>query len=172
MMTKLKTILCCLVLGLTSILTVQGQTIFEVPQDLELKTKEDFSKYETAMIDAAKWLEETDLNKEEDKRKQVNFFVLQWVSGSPTVSVELTQQLSKIYGKNVHLLGVYLASFSRNYIENKTTATQFSATKAGLISIMNVYKKGIEISKNKEMDKLIKLTADNKLDDYINEKFK
>jgi hypothetical protein len=37
--------------------------------------------------------------------------------------------------------------------------------------MMNVYKKGIEISKSKEMDKLIKLTDDNKLDDYINDKF-
>lgn len=171
-MTKTKTILCCLVIALTSILTVQGQTNFEVPQNVELKTNDDFTKYETAMIDAAKWLEETDLNKEEDKRKQVNFFVLQWISGSPTVSVEMNVELSKIYGKNVDLLGIYLASYTRNYLENKTTATKFSATKAGLISMMNVYKKGIKISKNKEMDKLIKLTADNKLDDYINEKFK
>lgn len=29
---------------------------------LNLKSKEDYSKYETTIIDAAKWLEETDLN--------------------------------------------------------------------------------------------------------------
>ena len=38
--------------------------------------------------------------------------------------------------------------------------------------MMNVYKKGIEISKSKEMEKLIKVTDENKIDDYINEKFK
>ena len=171
-MTKRKTFLMCLVFGLTSILTVQGQTKFEVPQNVELKTKDDYAKYETAIIDAAKWLEETDLNKEADKRQQVNAFVLQWISGSPTINVDINEQLGKIYGKNVQLLGLYLASYARNFLENKSTATKFSAIKAGLISMMNVYKKGIEISKSKEMDKVIKLTDDNKLDDYINDKFK
>lgn len=171
-MTKRKTLMLCLVFGLTSILTVQGQTKFEVPQNVELKTKDDYAKYETALIDAAKWLEETDLNKETDKRQQVNAFVLQWVSGSPTINVDINEQLEKIYGKNVQLLGLYLASYTRNFLENKGTATKFSATKAGLISMMNVYKKGIEISKSKEMDKLIKLTDENKLDDYISDKFK
>jgi hypothetical protein len=33
---------------------VQGQTKFEVPQNVELKTKDDYAKYETAIIDAAK----------------------------------------------------------------------------------------------------------------------
>ena len=167
-----KIFILCLVFGLTSILTVQGQTKFEVPQNVELTSKEDYAKYEPAIIDAAKWLEETDLNKEAEKRQQVNAFVLQWVSGSPTVNVDINEQLGKIYGKNAQLLGLYLASYTRTFLENKSTATKFLATKAGLISIMNVYKKGIEISKSKEMDKLIKLTEENKLDDYINEKFK
>ena len=170
-MTKGKAFLLYLVFGLTSILTVQGQTKFEVPQNVELKTKDDYVKYETAVIDAAKWLEETDLNKEASKRQQVNAFVMQWVSGSPTVSVEITEQLGKIYDKNTQLLALYLASYTRNFLENKGTATNFSATKAGLISIMSVYKRKIGISKSKEMDKLIKLTSDNKLDKYIKDKF-
>jgi hypothetical protein len=171
-MTKGKTFLLCLVFGLTTILTVQAQSKFEVPQNIELKTKDDYAKYETAIIEAAKWLEETDLNKEGEKRQQVNGFVLQWVSGSPTINVEINEQLGKIYGKNAQLLGLYLASYTRNFLENKSTATKFSATKAGIISMMTVYKKGIEISKSKEMDKLIKLTDNNKLDEYINDKFK
>ena len=67
---------------------------------------------------------------------------------------------------------IYIASFSSYYLIHKKDATEFEATKAGLMSIMYVYKKGIEIKKSKEMDKLIKLTNENKLDDYINEKFK
>lgn len=171
-MTNRKTLLLCLVFGLTIILTAQGQTKFELPQNVELKTKDDYAKYETAIIDAGKWLEETDLNKEADKRQQVNAFVLQWISGSPTINVDINEQLGKIYGKNAQLLGLYLASYTRNFLENKSTATKLSATKAGLISMMNVYKKGIEISKSKEMDKLIKLTDENKVDDYVNDKFK
>jgi hypothetical protein len=169
-MKKTGIVLLSLFIGLTSFIKVNAQKEFEVPQSVELKTKDDYAKYETAIIEAAKWLEETDLNKEADKRQQVNSFIIQWISGSPTVSVDITEQLAKVYGKNVQLLALYLASYSKEYLENKNTATKFSATKAGLISMMNVYKKGIEISKSKEMDKLIKMTSDNKLDEYINNK--
>lgn len=148
-----------------------GQTQFDLPQNIELKTKQDYTKYETTFIDAAKWLEETDLDKEADKRQQINAFVLQWISGSPTINIEINEQLGKIYGKNAQLLGLFLASYAGNIIENKNSSNKFSATKAGLISIMKVYKKRIEITKSKEMDKIIMLT-DVELDSYIRDKFK
>ncbi|HEX5154058.1 MAG TPA: hypothetical protein VFW07_21575 [Parafilimonas sp.] len=171
-MTLKKPFLTSLIFSLISILSAHAQTTFEVPQGVELKSKEDYAKYEPAIIDAAKWLEETDLDKETDKRKEVNSFVLQWIAGSPTVNIDINEKLSKIYGKNVQLLGIYLAGYTRNFLENKNAATKFSATKAGLISMMNVYKKGIAVSKSKEMEKLTKLTGENDLDDYINENFK
>jgi hypothetical protein len=104
--------------------------------------------------------------------QKVDNNVLQWVSGSPTVSIDITEKLAKLYGKNEQLPGIYIASYARNLLENKNTGTKFSATKAGLSSVMNVYKKGIAVSKSKEMDKLIKLTGDNQLDEYINKNFK
>jgi hypothetical protein len=170
-MTEIKTFIICLVFVLTGILTVQGQAKFEVPQNIQLKSKGDYAKYETAIIDASKWLEETDLNIETAKRQQINEFVLQWVSGSPIINVDINEQLSKIYGKNVQLLGIYLANYARNFLENKSSATKYSALKAGIVSMMNVYKKGINISKNKEMERLIKLSDDNKFDDYVRDKF-
>lgn len=160
------------VIAVTFMTNMKAQVSFEVPQSIELKTNDDYTKLEPSIIDAAKWLEETDLNKEPKKRQQVSAFVLQWVTGSPTVSIDLTESLMKIYGKNTDLLSIYLASFSRNFIENKDKATKFLATKAALLSIMKVYKKGINISKSKDMEKLIKLTNENKLDDYINTQYK
>lgn len=161
-----------LILILTSGLHAVAQTNFELPQNIELKTKDDYVKFEPTVVGAAKWLEETDLDKETDKRKQINSFILQWVTGTPTMNVDITEQLSKIYGKNSELIAVYLASYSSEFILNKSTATKFSGTKAGLISMMTVYKKGINISRSKEMEKLIKQTTENKLDDYIHENFK
>ncbi|MEO5967755.1 MAG: hypothetical protein ABIP69_05810, partial [Ferruginibacter sp.] len=118
---------------------------------------------------AAKWLETTDLDKEIKKRKDVNAFVLEWILGCPTINIVINENFGKVYGENRELLILYMVSYSRHFIENKTTATIFSATKAGLNSIMNVYKKGKEISRSKEMEKLIKLTDEN-LDKYIQKK--
>ncbi|MFN5309230.1 MAG: hypothetical protein ACK5C0_07230 [Candidatus Kapaibacterium sp.] len=170
-MTKGKTLTVGILFLLISILTVQGQTTFEVPQNVELKSREDYAKYENAIIDAAKWLEETDLNKEIDKRQKVNAFVMRWVEGSPTVNILITEKLIKICDKNTHLLGLYMASYSRYFLEHKGTATNLSAAKAGLLSIMIVYKKGINVTVNKEMDNLIELTNENELDEYIDDYF-
>ncbi|MFN4314320.1 MAG: hypothetical protein ACK4E0_08510 [Chitinophagaceae bacterium] len=166
-MRNLKILTLSLLFSFFCVTGLHAQNNFELPSNVVLEAKEDYAKYETAMVDAAKWLEETDLGKEPDKRQEVNAFVLQWVSGSPTVSVEINEHLSKIYGKNIQLIGVYLASYCRHYIENKGTATKASATKAALTSMMNVYKKGIAIKKSKEMDKLIKQAEEGKLDEYV-----
>lgn len=149
-------------------ISLNAQTKFEIPENLSLKTNSDYAKYNNDVVNAAKWLEETDLDKETAKRKQVNAFIIQWVSGTPDISVDITERLTKLYGENTELMVLYLASYSRNYIENKD-ATKFTAMKAGLISIINVYKKGTDIVKNKEMNKAVKANDNNLLDKFITE---
>jgi len=171
-MRKKQFLLAAFALVLLNTVKLRAQTNFEVPAGIEFTVKEDYAKHEANVIAASKWLEENDLDKELQKRKEVSAFVMKWIMGSPTVNVSLTPQLMKVYGKNSNLLVIYMGSYTRFYLENKSTATSPAATKAGLISMMNVYKKGIEITKNKEMEKVIKAADDNKLDDYITDKFK
>ena len=156
-------------IGLFSAIFSSGQGIM-IPTNPELNTKEDYAKYESTIVDAAKWLEGTDLDKEEDLRKHVGAFVFKWLSGSPDIHVSLAEPLLKLTGKNSHLLMIYMASASRNLIENKTSPSSFNAVKAGLTSMMSVYKKNIAIKKNKDMDKLIKITEEGKLDEFIKDR--
>ena len=169
---KKHTLVIAFLLALVNMTSVQAQTTFEVPENPELRTKQDFIKYEPAMIQAAKWLEETDLNQEAEKRKKVNAFVVQYISDCPTIKVTVDDALVKVYDKNSQLLSIYLANYAKEFIEHKTTATKFSATKAGLLSMMAVYSKKIDMVKSKELDKLINLQEVNLLDDYIKDKFK
>ena len=166
------TLLASIAFFLVSITNVLAQSSFEVPANVELNVKEDYTAYEPAIIAATNWLESNPLDRDAAKRKEVSAFVMKWILGSPTVSVSLTEQLQKLYEKNLPLLMIYMGSYTRHFLENKNTATAFSGTKAGLIAMMTVYKKGIEIKKNKEMEKLIRIADENKLDEYINEKFK
>lgn len=159
-------ILCC------SFFRANSQVDFEVPYNVVLEAKEDYAKYEQDVIAAAKWLEETDLDKQKPKRKDINSFVLRWITGSPTVSMDLNEGIMKIYGENVQLLGIYIASYCRHFLENKDSATKMTGTRAGIISMMNVYKKKIDISRSKEMEKVIKAYDEGKLDDYISSKIK
>jgi len=171
-MKKTTALLASIVLLLLSFTDISAQTRFDVPSNVQLNVKEDYAKYEPDIIAATNWLESNPLDREPEKRKEVSAFVMKWIIGSPSVNVSLTEQIQKLYGKNASLLIIYMGSYTRHFLENKTTATVFSGTKAGLISMMNVYKKDIDIAKSKEMEKLVKLTEENKLDEYIKEKFK
>lgn len=149
--------------------TLQAQTIPELPVGEELETKDDCAEYESTMVESAKWLEETPLNKGLSIRKDINSFVILWLTLSPTVTVVLSSQLITIYGKNDQLLPIYMASYARHYIENDSAATKQGAIKAGLTSMMKVYGKGISITKSKEMERLMEL-SDEKLNVYITRK--
>lgn len=166
----MKKIILLVCLATLSLLNTFAQGTFNVPKNYTLKEADDYTQYEADMIEAAKWLEKTDLDKETYKRQEVNQFVIEWISGSPTVSIEITEQIANLYDKNPQLLGVYMANYTREYLENGEDATKESAIKVGLISMINVYKKGIEIKKNKELDKVSKMT-DAQLDTYIKENF-
>lgn len=150
---------------------VFSQTNFEVPAGYELKAREDYARYESAIVEAAKWLEATDLDKEKEKRKEVNTFLIQWISGSPDVSIEIHPAVADLYGKNEQLLAIYMAGAARYQIENKGSADRMKGIKAGIVSMINVYKKGIAVKKVKELEKLVKF-SDPELDAYIAKKIK
>ena len=148
-----------------------SQSVFEVPRDVILTTKPDYAKYNSAIIGAANWIEQTDLDKEKEKRVKVNDFVMKWISGSPTVSVPINEGVMKLIGKNSQLLMVYMSSFAKTVLEHPDVNNLVAQEKAGITSIANVYKKGIEIQKNKELERVMRLT-DSELDSYIAERFK
>jgi len=158
------------VITLFAAISATSQTKFDLPQNIELKTESDYAKYENDIISAAKWLEETDLNQETDKRKQVDVFIIKWMSGTPKITVELSESLIKLYGENNELMVLYMASYSAYSLENEN-ANKTAAIKAGIVSMINVYKKGISIKKSKEMEKAIKAFDQNKLDEYIAKNF-
>jgi hypothetical protein len=131
-----------------------GQSKFELPKNIELKTREDYSKYENAVVGAERWMEETDLDQETAKRQAINQFIVQWVAGSPTVTINLDESLAQLTEKNPDLLALYLASYSKYIIEHKNDPSNFNAARAALTSISRVYRKGIDVYRNKKLENL------------------
>lgn len=166
----MKKLIITLVFITFTAISMSSQTKFDLPENIVLKTESDYAKYENDIISAAQWLEENDLDKDIEKRKRVDVFIIQWVSGTPNVTVEMNESLIKLYDENSELLVLYMASYSKHLLENKNDDKK-SAIKTGLISMINVYKKGIAISKSKEMEKAIKAFDQNKLDEYIGKNF-
>jgi hypothetical protein len=148
-----------------------AQIKFDIPDANKLEVAADYVPYEKDIITCSKWLDETPLDSATTKRDRASKFAIKWINGSPTVRVYINSIIINICEKNEKLLAVYMAGSARYQLENKETATETGAIKAGLTSMMTVYKKGIKIKKSKEMEKIIKEAAKDKLDAFIKENF-
>lgn len=145
---------------------------FEVPSDYQFNSKEDYAKYEKDIIAATKWLHATPLNEQKEKRQQVSAFVIKWINGSPTVNVELNSNIIGFEEKNEGMLALFMSGCARYVLENNYSKDMRAKHKAALKGIIEVYKSGKGIKKDKKMEKLIKSDEEGKLDDWLAENLK
>lgn len=145
---------------------------FEVPNDYVLNVAEDYVKYEKEIIAAANWLVSVPLNEQASKRKEVSAFVVAWISGSPTVNVELNETILDFEKKNTGMMVIYMASCAKYVLENNYSKELRAKHKAALGDMIKVYKSGKGIKKDKKMLKLIESADNGNIDGWIGENLK
>ena len=144
-----------------------------IPQNYSLEKAEDYSKYEKEVVKCIEWLEATPLNEQEKLRDDVNTFVGKWINGSPTITVELNANTSVYFKKNVELLPYFLCGWTKHMLQHpEDNKDVVKGNLAGLRSVIRIYQKGIKVKKDKEIEKLIKLENDNKLENWIRDQLK
>ena len=146
---------------------------FEVPNNYELKVKDDYAKYEKDIITCANWMENSPLDKEEQKRNNANVFFIKWLTGSPTVTININADLTvKYFEENPQFMVLFMAGWTRYALENSYSKDQQKGYFEGFKTVITVYKKGIGIKKNKSLEKLIKIYDKGELENWIKENVK
>ncbi|PZR23267.1 MAG: hypothetical protein DI535_24295 [Citrobacter freundii] len=151
-MRRLPLMLCFVLIVLTNDLFAQE---FEPPANPVLEKKDDYLKYETDIINAARWLEATPIGAQKEKRVRVNMFFTLWLTGSPTVTVEINSWVMKLTDKNPDLLTVFLSGYARYVLENQYSNDAAKANEAGVKSMINNYQLGGDVKKNKTLQKAV-----------------
>lgn len=128
---------------------------FEPPVNAVLEKKDDYLKYEADIINAARWLEATPIGAQKEKRVQVNMFFTVWLTGSPTVTIEINSWVMKLTDKNPDLLVVFLSGYARYVLENQYSNDAAKANEAGVKSMINNYQLGGDVKKNKTLQKAV-----------------
>ena len=154
-------------------LTVKAQD-FEIPKDITLEAPEDYKKYNQDVIDGITWLENTPLNEQESKRKNTSAFLMLWMTGTPTVSIEVSSYVVELTESNPDLLITFLGGWTKYVLENPNDSDKFKGNLAGLKSILEVYKKNKKtgIKKERAVEKLIKLKSEEDLEKWLKKKLK
>jgi hypothetical protein len=153
-------------------ITLPAQDI-KVPTNAVLEKAEDYEKYEKDVIACAKWLESTPLDEQKDKRKQVNYFLTKWITGSPTVTIELNSNIIEWNKSNPELLSVFMAGWTKFMLEHKEmNKDMVRGNVEGLRSVLKVYKLGKGVKKDKKLEKLIALESKGKLENWVEDQLK
>jgi hypothetical protein len=148
---------------------------WKMPEDLTLEKEEDYAKYKNDVLACIDWLEKTPQNTKEEARKEANAFLLVWITGSPDVSIELNGDIVTFLGseEQAELLLTFMGGWTRYALTDKDGGKDaVQGNLAGLRSVIKVYRDVGGVKKNKEVDKLVKLEKDGKLEDWVKEKLK
>jgi len=132
-------------------------------------TKEEFTASEPSVINTVNWLEETPLNVDVDKRKLLSANLLAWLVNSPTVTIELNSKIATFTKKNPDLLTAFMGGWARYSLQNSYSQDLAKCNYAGIKSAIKLYQLG-GAKKDKEMEKIIAMEANNELEAWITKK--
>jgi len=153
-------------------ITISAQD-YTVPKDYKFDNKEDYTAYEHQVKETINWILQTPLVKEASKRKDANAFLIAWLSGSPTVSVDVNTDFITFFKANSELLVIYIAGWTKYSLENDYSKDKLQGYKAGIETSVEFYKKNKSyLKKDKEIEKFEKLIEKGKLEEEIKKKLK
>jgi len=164
-MNKIKMLICLLFVS-TSLL---AQDV-EIPSDLKLENAEDYKETEQLVLNSTEWLWKTPISENPNKRKEINAFLMKWMSGSPTVSIELVSGIVPL--DCADCLMSFMSGWTKYSLENDYSKDKVECAVAGAENAIEFYKKNkSELGKNSDMEKLMKQQKKGKLKKYIKSKF-
>lgn len=132
---------------------------FEVPATVKLESAEDYKRYEAEVLQGINWLEKTRVEEQTEKRQNTNAFLMQWMSGTPDVSIGLEAFQLALTNKNPDLLITFLGGWTRFSLKNPDQKDNSLLTnEAGIKSILKVYKMNIGkgMKKDKRIERLLR----------------
>lgn len=141
---------------------------FKVPQNYAFSNKEDYVKYEGDILKGIDWLLNTPINTEPEKRNEVNIFFMKWLTGSPTVSVEIKTEIVNFMKPNADLLMIFMCGWTKYSLESKDYNNKIKGNQKGIEAVLEFYIKNKEnLKKDNNVEKYIKMKEKGKLEEYI-----
>lgn len=147
-----------------------SQEDYIVP-DYNLKIADDYKPLELEVIKAYEWLMESPASIKHPLRKDASKFVLEWIMGSPYVTVELHDQIIT-FMDNSECLVIFLGAWNKLALE-KRDINNIDGNIAGLEAMILFYTKNkVFLGEDKNIEKYVKLKEKGKLKSFIESKLK
>lgn len=140
---------------------------FEVPVNISFDSEADYANYEQEVIKAIEWSFSTPVSEQQGKRKAVNAFLMQWMTGSPTVTLEISQAIVPFMDCPDCLMA-FLNGWTKYSLENDYSKDRLTGVMAGTYHTIAFYERNKkELGRNPEIEKLIRKQKKGELESHI-----
>ncbi|MDR9398544.1 MAG: hypothetical protein RI562_05730 [Salibacter sp.] len=141
---------------------------FDVPESYKLEKGEDYEKYEGEILNCINWLMNSEPNKESEKRDEASKFYLEWIAGTPDVTIDLNLDVAPFAEKSPELLIIYMGGCTKKALNSDEPVSIVDGSETGLISVIEYYQKYEDtLEKNRKVKKLIRLQKKEKLHQFV-----
>ncbi|MEM6769137.1 MAG: hypothetical protein AAF597_01020 [Bacteroidota bacterium] len=139
---------------------------FTIPKDAKFDVAEDYEAQHESVIAAVDYLEQTPPDQQPGYRKQVNAYLLQWLTGTPTVTLSLDGNIVT-FMEQADCFMLYMGAYARYALQEKTK-DPVAANVAAINSVLSFYNANkAALGKVKALDKYQKLADKGKLESTL-----
>lgn len=140
---------------------------YKIPDNVKYSKEADYTTYEPEVLKTIDWWMNTPLNVQPEKRREATDFLIMWLTGSPSVSVEIKTEIMNFAKPNPELMMAFMWGWTKYAIETKDSGKVASNIK-GIEAAIDFYTKNREfLKKDKAIEKYIRMKEDGKLEEYI-----
>lgn len=145
--------------------TIQAQD-FQIPQNIQLETGADYKNSEELFLGCVKWLYETPVNTSVELRKSVLMFMMQWLTGSPSVTVSISNDI--LPPDCSECLFMYIGAWAEYSLNNNYSSDAGACSLAGIRKTISFYQKNkVHLGENETLEQYIAMDKEGRLASFI-----
>ncbi|RYG34505.1 MAG: hypothetical protein EOO01_32205 [Chitinophagaceae bacterium] len=141
---------------------------YAVPANYKLESAADYPRYEKDVVKAIDWLQHTPPGAS-DKKQKATAFIVQWISGSPDVTINVDAGLTNEVSANPEMSVIYLCGCLRYALLNPTAqGNHVKVNTAGVEQVIDYYQRNKDLLKHDpKIDALNKKYNNKTLESYV-----
>ncbi len=141
----------------------------ELPEKYEWNTAEDYANDKDLVKKTLRWLCNTPLGVEVQKRSVANAFVLEWLAGTPELTMNVDTRVLPFETDHPELLYTFMHGMALYMLEHPKETDQIKLHTQGLKVVAELALSSKELSKSRSLKRLLRADRKNKLREYTKE---
>jgi len=141
----------------------------KLPVQYAWETGADYEKDRDLVKKTLRWLCQTPLAVDVQQRSLANAFVLEWLTGVPSVTIEIKTENLPFYKSNPDLLFTFIHGMALYKMDHEDEKNEVTLYCKGFETVSSLALQSKELSKEHDLKPLLKATRKQKLREYVKE---